>query len=305
MKKRILLFTAIAGFAYVTFSSESLGPGNSGWDATGAESGLSNPTGCSATGFSCHGSAGAPTATVGIAIEVDSAGGVPTTHYKGGLTYTVKITGTNGTASTFTGFGLQMTSIKGSTSAATPVNAGMWSATTPAGTHLKNAVAGSFVANIVEHGMKLSPTTGTGGPSSTIVESFTWTAPVAGTGTISFWAAVNCLNNVVGADAGDKWNTNHVVISEWPVVTSVAEVATSLGINAYPNPVVNNLNLQTDNTGTYTVHAFGLNGRCIATEQVSINGTPAGINTSNWAPGFYQVVVEKDGNRQVIPVVKQ
>jgi hypothetical protein len=38
-----------------------------------------------------------------------------------------------------------------------------------------------------------------------------------------------------------------------------------------------------------------LNGRTIANEQMTINGT-ASINTSNWATGLYMVMLENEGN---------
>ena len=300
MKKRILLFTAIAGICYLSFSSYLAGPATQGFDCTGAETGLSNPAGCSASGSSCH----STTATTGItvAIELDSAG-IAKHYYIGGHTYTVKITGTNTTASTLPKFGFQLTAIKGSAAVVTPVNAGTWSATVPASTSYNAAIGGSYVCNLVEHSAPLNPTTGTGGTGSTIVESFTWTAPVAGTGTISFWGAVNAVNNDGLADVADKWNTTHIAIPEGPNAAGVAIVDKEMNISVYPNPVTNILNLQAAHPGTYTVIAYGLNGRNMLTEQM--NGDRISINTSNWANGFYTIVVEKEGSTQVIPVVKQ
>ncbi len=300
MKKKILLFTAITGLGSLAISSYHLGPARSGYDCTGAEAmgtgSFANPTGCSATGSACHNTSA--TTSLGVAIELDSAG-VPTTHYKGGLTYTVKITGT-ATGTTNTHFGFQLNALKGTASATSNADAGTWAATgLPAGT--QRTVPGTYTQLTC---MEQSSTQTLSGGSFS--ESFSWTAPVTGTGSISFWGAANFVNNNTGADAGDVWNTNHVVINEWPsATTSIATIANGMTINAYPNPFTNSFNLQTDNTGTYSIQVYDFSGRNLVNEQITINGAPVSINSGNWATGLYQVVLEKDGTRQIIPVIKQ
>jgi hypothetical protein len=303
MKKRILLFTLVAGIGTVVLTSGQNGAGaESGYNATGSETGHGNINGCKAAG--CHGT----TATTGITVklELDSAG-VPRHYYTPGITYTVKITGTNTTsAANLTHFGFQVSCITGSSAVATPTNAGTFASTgLPSGVRYTPAILTptiQFVCNLIEHNTPIAATTGTGGTGTTYVESFQWTAPVAGTGTISFWGALNAVdfNHAV---TGDFWNTTNLVVTEghWSV-TSVASIANEVSFKAYPNPVSNSLNLQSENAGTYNVHVYDLNGRIYANEQVS--GLSSAINTSNWTPGLYQVVLEKDGNRQVIPVVK-
>src|SRR5438132_105420 len=124
MKKTTLTYLLFAGLGiYITISGYQAGPGTNGYDCTGAETGLGNPTGCK----TCHGSNA--TAGIAVALELDSTGGVPTTHYTGGMTYSVKISGTNNTANSLPKYGLQIGSIKGSSAMITPVNAGTWSTT--------------------------------------------------------------------------------------------------------------------------------------------------------------------------------
>ena len=299
MKKRILLFTATLGMVYMIFSSHSAGPAAAGYDCTGAETAntaLGNPTGCS-TGHGCH--ATAATTGIGVGITLSSTGG-PVTQYVAGQTYTVTITGNAGSATSNTWYGFQLNALKGTASATTNADAGTWSGTgLPTGTH--KVAPGSFTQlTVMEHDMPLNSTSGT------FTESFTWTAPAAGTGAISFWGAVNFINHNTGADAGDLWNTNMVVINELP--TSVANVSNNISLKAFPNPVINNLSLQMDNTqtGTYSLQVFDMSGKTITTETVVVDGIShtSNINTTNWLPGNYHVVIEKDGNRQVIPVVK-
>src|ERR1035437_4216498 len=144
MKKRNIVLGLAALCSYFIITSYKEGPGSyAGYDCTGVESGLSNPTGCS-----CHSSSA--TTGIGVVIELDSVG-VPTTHYKGGLTYTVKIKGTNNTTSSFPKFGFQMGSIKGSVAAVTPTNAGTWSTSCPTGTHYAAPQANNYVVGVVEH----------------------------------------------------------------------------------------------------------------------------------------------------------
>ncbi len=301
MKKKILLFTAIAGMGYVIFTSATSGPARSGYDCTGAETACTgsyaNPSGCAAAA-GCHGSAA--TSTITATIELDSAG-VAKTQYKPGVTYTVKITGNNGSSTTFTKYGFQLTSIKGAASAATVSNAGTWSTTVPTGTHLQ--APGTYtLITIAEHS---APITMSG---TSFSQSFTWTAPATGTGTISFWGAANFVNNDGRANAPDFWNTGSLVVTEMPAsTTSIASTATG-SFKAFPNPVNNTLNLEFGNTeaGAYSVNVFDMSGKCISNQNIDATSANyvTSLNTSNWTAGIYNVVLENNGTRTVTSVVK-
>ncbi len=313
MKKQILLFTGIAGIAIVTLTSGQNGAGSeSGYNCTGSETGLGNAKGCASTGASCHGTAGAPTAGITLSIELDSAG-VPTTHYKGGKTYTVKITGTNTTSNTLPKFGFQISCIKGTDSVTTPVNAGTFSAAgLPTNVRYTPAIltpTALFAANVVEHSNPITATSGSGGSGTTYVESFSWTAPAAATGTVSFWLALNAVNDDGHATNADKWNTAKAIISEWPSFLGVAETVPAYTLKAFPNPVTNNLHIEIGNAtaGSYVLQVFDLNGRIVAQDNVSVSGGGqlTNINPSSWPPGIYQLAITKDGNQKVISVVKQ
>ncbi len=304
MKKRALLFTAVIGIGYLSLTSSTSGAGiGSGYNCTGSETGLGNAAGCASSGSGCH----STTVTAGITtlVELDSAGVTTSTsgatgHYKPGFTYTVKITGTNTTSATLPKFGFQASCIKGSTAVTTPVNAGTWGTVT---TPLRNttAIASSFVCNMVEHRTPINATTLGGATGGTYVVSFTWTAPAAGTGTVSIWSILNAVNGNNNADAADKWNTATMVLNELPTSTASVATVTNNSFNVYPNPVVNTLNVQSNNNGAFSVKVFDLNGRLIITEQQNVTT----INTTDWAQGLYQVVVSQNENVQVIPVVKQ
>ena len=93
MKRKSILFIALLSALSIVLSSYYTGVGTSyGLDCTGAETGLNNPMGCSLSG-SCYSHTLNQT-RINVSLELDSAG-APTTHYIGGLTYTVKLTGIN------------------------------------------------------------------------------------------------------------------------------------------------------------------------------------------------------------------
>lgn len=230
MKKTNFLLLIAAGICYFIITGYDNGPGTNGWDFTGAETGLGNPAGCT----NCHGATA--TSGINISMELDSAG-IPTTKYKGGMSYTVKLTGINNTSFSLPKFGFQIGSIEGSSALQTPVNAGTWTTPLPANTHIANPQSGNFVVRLVEHTIPLSTTTGTGGNGSTYEITFDWTAPDSGTGTVSIWAALNLINGN-GNTSGDKWNTNHIVIDEWQTgSTGISSLEKNLlEVNIFPNP---------------------------------------------------------------------
>ena len=304
-KRRAILFIVTLSMIYIVLAGYKAGPGSKGWDCTGAESGLGNPAGCH--GSKCH--ATAANSSIDMTVELDSTGGVPTTHYIPGATYTVKLFATNNTALSLTKFGLQIGSIKGATAAATPVNAGSWPAPYPTDTHFASPQAGNFVVGVVEHTAPLSPASGSGGSGTTYSQSFNWTAPAKGTGTISIWSAINAVNNDGTADAGDTWNLSNIVINEWTSITGIDNSNAVARLQAYPNPVVDQLNLKLTNElgdGKYTVTIFDLDGKRISTQIFELHDASqlATISTDSWQPGIHAVLIEKDKLRMHVNVIK-
>ena len=284
MKKRILLITAAAGMGVMVFSSYSGGPAFNHQNRTGA---LASATTCGGSG--CHGTGASTTVT----ITVDSGASMtPVTRYVPGHAYTVKIHGTN--TSSLAKFGFEFAVVSGT--GASQVQAGTCSG------FPTNVTSDAWTGlNFVEH-MASLPATSAGVYDA----SFTWTAPAA-VGNITMYCTLNAVNGNTSADASDiSGNTSVVLTVESPL--GVSAVAQNLNVVAFPNPVVNNLNLQFGNAeaGYYTVSVFDLNGRMVHNEAFSVNGSAvATINASNWLPGYYQVAISNGAAQQVIPVVKQ
>ena len=102
------------------------------------------------------------------------------------------------------------------------------------GTTLKNAtVGGNSRRNVCQSSMA------SGSNSKTF--TFHWTAPVAGTGNVTFYA-VGLAANGTGNENGDYVYTTSQAITEAPAGVAEMEVK-ALEINLFPNPAVDQLNV--------------------------------------------------------------
>lgn len=278
MKKSFLLLPLIGAFVYVTMSSDSNGPGGNKTGSRGATAGCG----------SCHGNSA--TAGITVSFELDSAG-VPVTSYKPGMSYTLKMTGTNTTSNSLPMYGTQLSVVSGSGSSS--VNQGHFSSL-PTNTDTFH----SSTINILEHRAKLSPASGTGASGTTYVVSVGWTAPAAGTGTVTAYGVINAVNNNNNDGSTDKWNTGNASFTELPSNVGVNNVAAA-AINVYPNPLSNVFTVSGVNG---TVNVFDVNGKIIST--VSVNNTVT-IDASAWASGVYFLSISNDGQVISKTIVKQ
>ena len=206
MKKKLILLPIAGIFLYLGLSSYSSGPGS----MLGADlSGASGTATCS-TGSSCHSTTSSSTTAPAVGIQLLDAG-TPVTSYLGSHSYTIRVTGRQTSATlTLPNFGFQISAVNTSTT----TNAGTMTASS--GGHL-----GTYGGiNIVEQSSALPATTGTGGAGTTYVVDIPWTSPVAGTGSVSFFAIINAVNANGSADAGDKWGRTSLVMPESSIIMS-------------------------------------------------------------------------------------
>jgi len=210
-------------------------------------------------------------------------------------------------------FGFQIAAFKGATPQVTPVNEGAFQQTgLPASVHYQTPVNITYtVANVIEHDAPLSPASGTGDSGTVYTESFSWTAPVAGTGTVSLWAALNAVNFDGQADSQDKWDTTHLVLSEDTAVTvnAVTEIKSALDVNIYPNPLSDAglIALTNVENGTYALSVFDEQGKEISQRAIEVTSGSQiiSLNTSVWATGIYLVKIANSHNEKVMKVVKR
>jgi len=286
MKKRILLFTAIAGLGYVTLTSYDNGAANSGGlNRTGAKATL---TTCGGSG--CHGTGTSTTVTITVDTATTSTA---VTQYTPGKLYTIKIHGTGTSAQPQYGF--QFASVKGS--GASQTQAGTASSLP---TNVRTSSLSGL--SIIEHSAPLVAAT-----AGTYDVSFQWTAPVAGTGNVTMYCTLNAVNGDDVENSADISGNTSVVLSE-RVPLAVAAITNNISVTAYPNPMTNNLNLLMDHAdaGTYKMQAFDMNGRIVATDNIVVNGanSTTHINTGAWAIGAYHISLQKDGFSKTVRVVK-
>jgi hypothetical protein len=278
MKKSFLLLPIVGAFAYLTLCSDS-----------GGKSGNLTTSGCG----SCHGNS--PTSGIQLAFSLDSAG-TPVTKYKGGMAYTLKLVATNTTSNSLRCFGYQMTAKMG-----TGVQAGTFG-TLPSGTNTHT----SGGLTVLGHTRRISHATGTGAAGTTYMVAVPWTAPAAGSGTVTVNAVLNAVDSNLNDGSSDHWNTGAGTFAEWAAApSSVSGVANSLAVTAFPNPVAATLTLDfgTNAAGTYSIAVFNLNGQLVATATTEAN--TLAMNTSNWATGMYSVSITNGGAVKTINVVKQ
>lgn len=127
-------------------------------------------------------------------------GNVGLTSYVPGTTYTVVYTASNPATAVF---GFQMIAKR-----ANGTNVGTFIVTSPAQTQL--------VSGYLQQTFSGSQATPAGSKSW----SFSWTAPAAGAGTVSFYVATNIANGN-GSDSGDEIYTNVFTLTETVAATSI------------------------------------------------------------------------------------
>ncbi len=296
MKKPILLFTALSGFAYLTLTSYMTGPAHNG---EGNRTG-SNPNSAMQTcaGSTCHGS-NDNTTQLTLTLQPITGPGAPITPgqaYTPGTVYKVVLLGSNVALPSTGKFGFQMTAtdINGN-------NAGTFQVSSGIDVHLVDN-SSTMGKKVIEHTAPLG--TGNNFNTNTANASFNWGAP--NSGAVTFHVIVNATNGNGSADAGD-----HATLASFTFAdpNSVAELAEHIRITAYPNPASAQVNLRFEgaDAGNYDIAVLDLNGRLLHNEQVQVTNAAAStaIQADNWASGLYMVRIMKDGAQRIIPVSKQ
>jgi len=220
----------------------------------------------------------------------------PVTHYVPGQSYTIKIHGTSTSKNTF--FGFQFASVSGTGKA--QVQAGSGSGF-PHNVTIHHLIVGSTNISFVEHDSQLVATS-----AGVYDASFTWTAPSTGPGNITMYCSLNAVNGDNLQDSADISGNTHVVLTQ--DMSGINTVLDHIRLSAYPNPVINNMSLGLENaaTGNYSLHVFNLMGASVASELVEVNSASktVNLNMSSWAPGVYNIVLEKDGSSKTISIMK-
>ena len=258
---------ALAFLAFV-FQSRSGGPANvQGLQVSGAPG---NGT-CANSG--CH-TAGQFDPALSIELLDD---GTAVDKYEPGKTYTVRVTVSAGSG-TPNGYGFQATSRTAANTAAGTFSAGVGQQVTPVGANAY--LEHSDIAN------------------SGVFES-AWTAPLANTGAVTFYAAGIAANGN-GGSSGDGHAQGNLSIEEDDASsTSFAERAYAT-MDIAPNPVVDEMKLKiiSRSSGNFDLRIADVSGKIIRTEAIFLN---SGQNEKTFSigdleSGYYVVQLRGDSH---------
>ena len=165
----------------------------------------------------------------------------------------------------------------------------------------------------MEHNTALSPVSGTGAAGTVYTESLTWPAPPIGTGTISFWEALNAVIAFdVASGVVDHWNTASLVLEEdtsTVTTTAIHSISNDVQVNIYPNPTTDFVQVELNNAtaGYYQVKVYDAEGHRLWSDDLTCTGNSntITINTSAWASGIYMLQLTNCSQQRVVKVVKR
>lgn len=237
-------------------------------------------------GCTCHAAA----LSTGVTVNVTSSGTLLTAGYLAGTTYTISITIAEAGQTLF-GFDFE---------ALNSANTSVGTLTAGAG----NKVSGTAPVNVVHDG---SSGLGTG----TFTYSFTWQAPAASTGAVTFWYSGLGANNDggTGSGVGDNWNSGSVVIN--PNTVGIAEhTIVNNNLSVSPNPVSENVNISYELAANSTVSATLINvtGQVVTTfftkeEQTAGKQNRKLVMEPSIAKGIYFVAINVNGKNSYKKIV--
>lgn len=248
MRKKFILFPAIAALLYTLLTSTSAGPGG---DLT-------------AGGCSCHSSSAS--SSTAITMELLNGSLSPVTTYVAGGSYFIRITGTNMGGTDLPKFGFQVKAVQTSSPS---TSAGTMSAATVGTSSLYSAGV-----NMIQHSGAQSATTlvGSGGSGTQYVRVIPWTAPASGFGGVTFRGVINAVDGSGGAGSEDKWNNGSTAVSELPATTGTATVcvgATTTFTNTFAGGTWTSSNPSVATVATASSTTSTVNGVSVGTAAIS------------------------------------
>lgn len=270
--------------------ASSANRGNTG--APGDETSLGQPKTC----INCH-NQGPITASLAISVlDVDN---IPVTQYRPGQQYTaqVKITASGAGLS---GYGFQMIALK---------NAGNtdldgFSDMNPNNYKIATITNGRTYA---EHD----------NISTSNTFNVKWTAPAAGTGSVTFYSAGNGVN-ANGGTGGDGSGFSTLQLTEHSTSSTVEPVETEpvetepaniiVPMSVFPSPILENAQLKIGQlaAGRYRIRAFDSGAKMVWENELWVPeiGAIVEVPAAAWPKGLYYLQLEGAGGGTIIKAVK-
>ena len=275
--KFIYTFFGLVAFGLLALSNSS---GRASFSGQGATTAPGDGTVCS----SCH-NGGNYGASVNVRLK-DKVSGETVTEYTPNETYDVEVI--VGTTTAPGGYGFQVIALKDTDNSSVST----WANNVTPNTKFKTIGSRQYFeqANVL--------------PDSIMVSE--WTAPAAGTGSVTFYAAGNAVNGT-GTSANDQAVTNEFTFTESTTSTSSL---TKMGIrmNTFPNPTIDvlNLSLEMNASKELTINIYNTEGKRMETQNVV---TQRGDNqfrfdVASYNSGLYFLEVADGTNQTAIRFVK-
>jgi hypothetical protein len=144
-------------------------------------------------------------------------------------------------------------------------------------------------------------TAGTSFPSGTATWTFNWTAPVAGTGNVTFYGAFN-ITNSNNLNSGDVIKLSTLLIPE-DVSTGIA-MAEKADMNFYPNPVTDKLYISGNEAegSSVKINIINIQGQVVKT--ISEFQVGSYIDVEDLSEGYYIVRVDTKKQTLVKKIIK-
>jgi len=244
-------------------------------NGSGAPAGRTGSPGDAANCTGCHG--GSPTSAFNIL-----SSNIPVNGYKAGNTYTITATITS---PGITKYGFQVSPQK------------------PNGTKVGTIViTNATETQLIGSGKYIThKTAGTAAPSGTKTWTFNWTAPVAGTGSFSFYGAF------VAADGMNNFTGDKVTLTSLSIVedtsTGIEEKVKETDFKIYPNPSSDQIKISSEIVKIAQLKIYDQNGKVIQQIDEYDFLQYQAIDISDFSKGIYFVNIKStfgEVNKKII-----
>jgi len=272
MKKPMLIALLLGSGLYITLSSNSAGPASSG-------NGIRNGgPGSNGTCASCHGG-GSGTTGIALSLKEKASGNPANGGYKPGTVYTVTLSGSH---PQLPFFGFQLSAVRSN-----------------------HQQAGSFAnmgdnkhisilsgLQVVEHSTSLPAVNGN------YEASFDWTAPPGGSGTVTFHAILNGVNNDHTIN-GDRASAPLSLSLTEEGSTAIASLTAERDLQLFPNPTTGILHIRSRaaDKGAYMLSITDMQGKRVAYRDYEVQAAMLDITLplDGIAPGMYLMQLSHEG----------
>lgn len=255
---------------------------------TGAPGDDANANGTPRTCGHCHFGAAAPA----VSVQVLNANGDPVSAYVPGQQYTARVT-INTNVPALTGFGFQMIALRDSG------NVDLDGFSDPG-----NNTVNNYKIATIPNGRTYAEHDNISVNNNQF--NVVWTAPAAGTGPVTFYAAGNAVNRN-GSTSGDGTAAATLKLTEQIATSTQGMVDQTVQLKVWPNPMTDiaRVEINTLQAGQYQFRVVDLSGKTVwqQTQRLGQGASWLEIPAATWAPGMYLLEAVSGNTRRVVKVV--